>query len=128
MADPGGQNVNIVDTSNIFTGATYLLGLAAPAPITNGMAVLHSWTLPVTNNSSPYLFYLSPATPATFAGRLAFLNATNGKIPADGSQDDFGDPVFAVGIEWLARAVETESFGAVKALFRWSRSRPAAGG
>jgi hypothetical protein len=113
-----GQNVNIGDTSNIFTGATYLLGLAAPTPVVNGMVMLHSWTLLVTNVSSPYLFYLSPATPATFAGRLAFLNATNGKIPADGSQTDFADEVFAVGSVTDPVAVETESFGAVKALFR----------
>jgi hypothetical protein len=69
------------------------------------------------DNSAPYYFYLAPASPASISGRLCYLNGANTvQVAASGSQDSYANPVFAIGD--VTVATESESFGAVKALFR----------
>lgn len=103
--------------------SSYALGLATPLPVTIvndlGRVVLHRWSMHMVDNAAPYYFYLSPASPASFPGRLAYLNGTGGaQIAASGSQGNYADPVFVIGGQTVPVATQSESFGAVKALFR----------
>jgi len=111
--------VNLGDANDPYN-ATYLVGMATPKAVTDNMAVLHSWTFLMINNAEPYYFYLSPLPPelATNDGELTFLDGSDTTIPGAASQDDYANPVFAVGGVTDPVGVQSETFGGVKALFR----------
>jgi hypothetical protein len=108
---------------NITTYPDYVVGFAAPWPVTNNRVTLMTWQVMVLNTATHKLFLnLIPAP--TIAGRIAYQDAdgaTGQKLVAatpSVSSGTLGDNVFAINGTLDPTAEESESWGSVKALFR----------
>ncbi len=112
-------SVNVGDNSDINQGfLAYVVGISSSYPlmVTDESVVLmtlHFFKL----SSSPTAVTLKPTSPASIPGQLAFLGESYEQLramyPVSGSHDA---PVFFFND--IAVAVENESFGSVKALYR----------
>ena len=111
--------VNAVDIDGSSWG--YATGYASPLSVANGQVLLATINVMVTG-TGPFYLNLNPATVPSVPSLMAITipdgsgGATLvGCLPSSGAFGD-ADPDFAVGD--VTTPVETESFGAVKALFR----------
>lgn len=109
--------VTVGEHSNPYD-SDYSTGGAAPLPVVNDRVVLMDWQL-MANNAGPYVMYLVPSVVASVPGQLAFNITTGegailqGAMPSSGAMD-----VAVFGIGTGVTPTESETFGAVKALFR----------
>ncbi len=100
--------------------ANYAVGAASPFPVTNHMATLMTWNC-MALGAGPYSFFLHQTTAPAIPGHMAInvpLEGGNVELVAcDPSSGDYAEAVFTIGTT-PPNAVENETFGAVKALFR----------
>jgi len=109
--------LNIGYTDYIHEGyLEYIVGFSEGVPVVNEAAALIHFQF-LNTNSGPVEVTLGPVAHASIPGQMAFLysNETPLEImyPVSGHPDD---PVFI--FNGAAIAVETESYGSVKALYR----------
>ena len=98
--------------------AEYAVGIATPVPVTGGLCSLLTWNC-MTLTGGTYQFFLNPTSVPSVAGKMAINTYVEGNATLVGcmpSSDDFANPVFAVNGDVVA--IENDSFGGVKALFR----------
>jgi len=96
-----------------------LVGYSTPVAVTSGSAVLATFSFLVLD-SEPYEFFLGIFSSPTFPNSMAYVDADDQYgsdiVPLNPVSGDFAMPVF--GINNNVVAIENESWGGVKALFR----------
>ncbi len=111
------------ETINVGTAPDYVTGSASPYPVANNAVVLISWEIMVLTGDV-FEWYLDITTPQSIPGTMAYQDAEDsnwngGNIPLVSAYPSSGSsllPVFSVNGGVMA--VENESWGGVKALFR----------
>jgi len=100
------------------TGGNFVVGFASPIPVTAGAAMLTTFNIMVLD-TNPKEIFLDVSTPASLPGTMAIVD---GAIVNDNLQAAFPSSgnlsAHVFGINTGVVAVENESWGGVKALFR----------
>ena len=112
-----GEGFNIGDTSQIGAGfLEFIVGFAAEVPAEADGSVLLATLQFINSNLDQINITLSPASIPSIPGTIAFLPGDPPLVEMFPSSGSWAAPIFSFGGE--ATAIEEESFGSVKALYR----------
>jgi len=108
-----------VQSLDLGAGPSHVVGFNANVMVTGNSLVLCTWEIMVTNTDT-FNIFMGPSQFPSIAGKMAILDAGDAQDPLSAVYVSTGDtsiPVFSVnGTD--AVAVDNESWGGVKALFR----------
>lgn len=103
---------------DVGTAPDYVVGLAAPIPVVGGAVTLITWNVMVLD-AGTHEYYLGLTEFPSIDGTMAYQDADDPDAPlvsAFPSSYDFAAPVFSINGGPIA--IEGETWGGVKALFR----------
>ena len=110
------MSINIGDNSHLHEGyLEYVVGIATDWPVTNESVVLIEFTFIHVAPGAIEVFLAPPSLPY-FPGLMAFQSVSGHVLPMYPISGSFDAPVFL--FEGEAVAIENQSFGSLKALYR----------
>lgn len=101
----------------------YVVGYAAPLPVSGGTCVVATLRI-LVDNTNPAAFYINETFASLFENGLpAYIDGNGAGYPlypvsAEGNAGSINDPIMVVNGTCLPVGVETSSFGSLKSLFR----------
>ena len=112
-------SLNIGDANNIALGyLEYIVGIGADFPLTGTESVWLVQFQFMATVATPIHVSLGPATAASITGEMSYMSEVGELRVMYSSGGDHASPVFTFNVPEGIVAVENESFGSVKALYR----------